>query len=183
MCLFFRFNTFLTEESCVCPAEEHNIIVVNWISNTQKKSQGNRNLNCIEEVFSIPSFLILVANLSICFCILSLYLHITEWKVIHLSMYFEWALYAFNSSGCLFLIIWTAAEVPIKERKFKEVFHQKAQSRIFSSETPEDFRIERWLLDKPDFVFTGVNIVSYRRSTIFAVMGTLITYTVLVVNK
>ncbi|GFR05978.1 uncharacterized protein TNCT_668871 [Trichonephila clavata] len=80
-------------------------------------------------------------------------------------------------------MLWMAGETTIKERRFREIFYQKAQSKMLSAGNAEEPRIERWLLDKPEFVFTGWDIVSYRRSTVFAVLGTLITYSVLVVNK
>ncbi|GIX75016.1 hypothetical protein CEXT_555741 [Caerostris extrusa] len=72
--------------------------------------------------------------------------------------------------------------VPIELNEFKAVFYKKAFVRMMSSTTLEEPKLERWLFDKPHFVFTGCDIVSYRRSTVLAVVGTLLTYTVLVIN-
>ncbi|GFU71854.1 hypothetical protein TNCV_1627951 [Trichonephila clavipes] len=66
-------------------------------------------------------------------------------------------------------MLWTAGGIPIQERRFKDVFYQKAQSRMICAGYLKENRVERWLFDKPDFIFTGCGILSYRRSTLFAV--------------
>ncbi|GFU71877.1 uncharacterized protein TNCV_1628181 [Trichonephila clavipes] len=146
------------------------------------KAKIDEIFNDIENVFSLPSLLIIIANLSTCACILALYLRIDEWEGNIKLKYAEWAFYVLNSSACLIIMLWTAGGIPIQERRFKDVFYQKSQSRMICTGYPKEPRVERWLLDKPDFVFTGWGILSYRRSTLFAVVGTLITYTMLVAN-
>ncbi|GFU33640.1 uncharacterized protein NPIL_113521 [Nephila pilipes] len=171
----------LTEEILCCPAESFG--PSKRFEILKRKTEIDETLSCIEDIFSKPSFFILVANLFICFCTLFFYLHSRKREDILLSLYSEWALHALNSLGCLILFIWIAGEIPIKERKFKEIFYQKTQSRMYTTETAEELRMEKWLLYKPDFVFTGWDILPFRRSTVFAVLGTLITYTVLVLNE
>ncbi|GFU71853.1 hypothetical protein TNCV_1627941 [Trichonephila clavipes] len=85
-----------------------------------------------------------------------------------------------DKEACLVIILWMAGGTSIKERR--EIFYQRSQSRMLFTGNAEEPRIERWLLDKPEFVFTGWDIVSYGRNIVFAVLGTLITYSV-VVNK
>ncbi|GFU71859.1 uncharacterized protein TNCV_1628001 [Trichonephila clavipes] len=171
----------LTEEILRCPVETFK--TSKQFEILRRKAKIDEILNCIEDVFSIPSFLILVANLFLCSCMLLLYLHHDKWEAPPLIIHFERALYVFSSSACLFIMLWMAGGTSIKERRFREIFYQKAQSRMLSTGNAKEPRIERWLLDKPEFVFTGWDIVSYRRNTVFAVLGTLITYSVLVVNK
>ncbi|GFQ72779.1 uncharacterized protein TNCT_436521 [Trichonephila clavata] len=70
----------------------------------------------------------------------------------------------FKCRFCLIAILWIAGGVAIEERKFKDLFHKKAKLRMLLVESPDEPRLERWLFDKPDFVFTGWDIISYRRT-------------------
>ncbi|GFR05975.1 uncharacterized protein TNCT_668851 [Trichonephila clavata] len=137
-------------------------------------------LDAIQNIFSVPTFLIVFANLFTCAHILSLYLKQSNHTVLS---YMEWVLYASNAVSCLIAILWIAGGVAIEERKFKDLFHKKAKLRMLLVESPDEPRLERWLFDKPDFVFTGWDIISYRRNTVLAVIGALITYTVLIADK
>ncbi|GFU33642.1 uncharacterized protein NPIL_113531 [Nephila pilipes] len=170
----------LNEEILCCPAETFGSSKRFEI--LKRKAKIDETLSCFEDIFSKPSFFILIANLFICFSTLFLYLRRNERRVSSL-LYCEWAFYGLNSFGCLILFLWVAGEIPINDRKFREIFFQKTQNRIFSTETPEELRMEKWLLDKPEFVLTGWDILSFRRNTVFAIFGTLITYTLLILSK
>ncbi|GFR18193.1 uncharacterized protein TNCT_129241 [Trichonephila clavata] len=170
----------LTKEIHNCPFECFGISKKFEI--LRRKARIDEILRGIENVFSLPSFLIIIANLSTCACVLALYLRVEEWEGNLKLSFIDWAFYVLNSSACLIIMLWTAGGIPIQERRFKDVFYQKAQSRMICTGYPKENRVERWLFDKPDFAFSGCGILSYRRSTLFAVAGTLITYTMLVAN-
>ncbi|GFU33646.1 uncharacterized protein NPIL_113551 [Nephila pilipes] len=170
----------INEEILCCPAETFG--PSKRFEILKRKAKIDETLSTFEDIFSKPSFFILIANLFICFSTLFLYLSRNERKVTSL-LYCEWAFYGLNSFGCLIIFLWVAGEIPINDRKFREIFFQKTQNRIFSTETPEELRMEKWSLDKPDFVLTGWDILSFRRSTVFAIFGTLITYTLLILSK
>ncbi|GFU33644.1 uncharacterized protein NPIL_113541 [Nephila pilipes] len=157
---------------------------VNFITSKQlemikEKSEIDDILDDIQDIFSIPSFFIIISNVSTCASVLSLYLDNHDISVV---TYIEWALYATDSMGCFVAILWIAGRVTVMDQKFKGSFHRKAKLRMFLATTPEEPRLERWLFDKPNFVFNGWDILPYRRSTIFTVIGALVTYTALMVN-
>ncbi|GFR05972.1 hypothetical protein TNCT_668841 [Trichonephila clavata] len=118
--------------------------------------------------------------MSTCASVLSLYLNNHTISVV---TYIEWTSYTINSLGCLVAVLWIAGEVTVTDQKFKESFHRKSKLRMFLDVTPTEPRLERWLFDKADFVFNGWGILPYQRVTAFALIGALVTYTVLVVRN
>ncbi|GFR18192.1 uncharacterized protein TNCT_129231 [Trichonephila clavata] len=156
-----------------------NFITSKRLEKIKEKSEIDDILDNIQDIFSMPSLFIIVSNLSTCASVLNLYLNSHTISVV---TYIEWALYAINSLGCLVAVLWIAGGVTVADQKFKESFHRKSKLRMFLDATPTEPRLERWLFDKPDFVFNGWGILPYRRITVFAVIGALVTYTVLIVN-
>ncbi|KAF8787283.1 Protein arginine N-methyltransferase 9 like protein [Argiope bruennichi] len=143
------------------------------------KSRINGALHCTEEIFARPSFLIVAANLLTCFSILSTYLDNDIWSSEILSVYAECILYSTNCLVPAIFILWIAGGIPIVESEFRETFQEKMCSRMLSTGSIGNLRLEKWFFAKQDNVLTGLGIFSYRRSSIFAVFGSLITYTVL----
>ncbi|GIY63333.1 uncharacterized protein CDAR_272541 [Caerostris darwini] len=152
-----------------------------WI--LKHKSRIDDVLGDMQNIFSLPSFIIIVSNLLICGSALSIYLD-NSWEDFHtMTFYIEITFYTLSSFGSLMFTLWFAGGIPIVENKFKDIFHKKMCQRMLFNGSLEDYRIEKWSIAKSDFVFTGCNIISYRRSTAFALVGTLVTCTVLVINK
>ncbi|KAF8787281.1 hypothetical protein HNY73_008896 [Argiope bruennichi] len=147
------------------------------------KSRINDALHCTEEVFSQASFIIIVANLLTCFSMLSTYLDNNIWRREYLSLYAEWILYSINCLGSVIFILWIAGGIPVVESAFKEAFHEKMCFRMLLTGSSENLKLEKWFFSNQEVVLSGAGILSYRRSSIFAVFGTLVTYTVLVVNN
>ncbi|GBN94464.1 hypothetical protein AVEN_147356-1 [Araneus ventricosus] len=147
----------------------------------KEKSKIDEILSLIQDIFSLPTFAIVVANLFMCFSILSIYL---DSRIEEDEMGIKvFLLNASNSFGCLVFILWMAGKVNIEDQIFKEAFHTKVKQRMIVVKTHEKFQSEKLLLAKPDFVFTGWNVFSYRRNSIFVLVGTLLTYTVLFDSK
>ncbi|GFU42474.1 uncharacterized protein NPIL_433961 [Nephila pilipes] len=167
----------LTDEMEHCPAEL--FVTSKQFDILKRKASIDVILDFIEDVFSFPTFIIVIANLFMCASVIGIYLYTSEWYIYRMSLYCERIIYFLNSLGCIVIIMWTSGGIPLEELKFRDIFYKKLQSRMFSVGNPEEPWLVRWLFDKPEFVFTGWNILSYRRSTMFAVVGTLVTYTVL----
>ncbi|GFU71876.1 uncharacterized protein TNCV_1628171 [Trichonephila clavipes] len=157
----------------------NNFITLKRLEKIKEKSDVDDILDDIQDIFSMSSFFIIISNVSTCASVLSLYLHSNSISVV---TSIEWTLYAINSLGCLVSVLWIAGGVMVADQKFKESFHRKSKLRMFLDAIPTEPRLERWLFDKPDFVFNGWGILPYRRVTVFAVIGALVTYTVLIVN-
>ncbi|GFT33491.1 uncharacterized protein NPIL_668861 [Nephila pilipes] len=144
----------------------------------KKKANICRDLQSIQTVFSLPMFLILVANFFMCSSVLGGVL--IKIKFADDDMIFIF--YFVNAILCIITALWVAGSVPVEMSRFKEAFHQTTHERLLYYHTTEELHLKMDLFNEPDFVLTGCNILPFRRSTILTVIGTLLTYTVLVVN-
>ncbi|GFU13529.1 uncharacterized protein NPIL_435311 [Nephila pilipes] len=137
-----------------------------------------RNLQNIQTIFSQPMFLILVANFLMCSSLLGGVLIKIEFVEDDTIFIF----YFVNAILCIITSLWVAGSVPVEMDRFKETFHQTTHERLLHYHTTEELHLKMDLFNEPNFVLTGCNILPFRKSTILTVIGTLLTYTVLVVN-
>ncbi|GFS67513.1 uncharacterized protein NPIL_184381 [Nephila pilipes] len=144
----------------------------------KKKAKICRHLQSIQTVFSVPMFLIIVANFLMCSCLIGGVL--INIKFAEDDMIF--IVYFANAILCLITSLWVAGSVPVEMSRFKETFHQTTHERLLYYHETEELHLKMDLITEPDFVLTGCNILPFRRSTILTVIGTLLTYTVLIVN-
>ncbi|GIY15324.1 uncharacterized protein CDAR_116691 [Caerostris darwini] len=119
----------------------------------------------IQDIFSIPSLFINMVNLLMC---------VTEIimikKLMNSGLSYLLAvevITAIVTLGCLCITLWIASAPPIMERKFKEAFYKKARLSILAGNLDKETCIKKWLFDKPEFVFSGCNILPYRRKLIY----------------
>ncbi|GFY46998.1 uncharacterized protein TNIN_11311 [Trichonephila inaurata madagascariensis] len=144
----------------------------------KNKAKIGKVLQNIQTIFSLPMFLIIVANFLICSSILAGSLIKIKFDEDNIVFIF----YFLNAILCVVTSVWVAGSIPIAISRFKEVFHQTTHDRLLYHHTTEELHLKTDLFHEPDFVLTGCNIISYRRSTILALIGTLLTYTVLVLS-
>ncbi|GFT76385.1 uncharacterized protein NPIL_298341 [Nephila pilipes] len=138
-----------------------------------------RVLQNIQTIFSLPMFLIIVANCLMCSTLLGGVLIKIEFAE-DLTIFI---FYFFNDILCVITALWVAGSVPVDISRFKETFHQMTHERLlYHHATENELQLKIDLFNEPDFVLTGCNILPFRRSTILTVIGTLLTYTVLVAN-
>ncbi|GIY45387.1 hypothetical protein CEXT_139351 [Caerostris extrusa] len=84
-------------------------------------------------------------------------------------VFIEWVLYGTSSVGCLLSMLWIAGGIPIEEHKLKRTLEKEMNLSILVEDNYEKPTFQKLNLQKSDFfVFTGWNIISYRRSSIFA---------------
>ncbi|GFY51964.1 uncharacterized protein TNIN_486071, partial [Trichonephila inaurata madagascariensis] len=94
----------------------------------------------------------------------------------------EVAYYGINAFLCVMSILWVAGALPVELNKFKETYHSKTHARLLHYHTKGKLYLKWEVVNEPDFVLTGCEIISYKRSTILAFVSTLLTYTVLVID-
>ncbi|GFY46731.1 uncharacterized protein TNIN_294531 [Trichonephila inaurata madagascariensis] len=166
----------LTHKISVCSPEQFG--PSEQIRALRYKAKIDEILKITQEIFSVPSFCLIVANSISCYSMLGWYLMDT----MRISQLIQSVFIGICSFLYLTGILWIAGTLPVELNKLKDTFHEKAYLRwiSFGFHSEKNFRKE--ILDKPEFVFTGCDILHYRRSSILAVVGTLITYTLLVVN-
>ncbi|GFY76008.1 uncharacterized protein TNIN_213451 [Trichonephila inaurata madagascariensis] len=80
----------------------------------------------------------------------------------------------------LIVLLWVAGGIPLEQNKLKDAFYKIAHSRFLIVLSPEELHFKREILDKNTLVLNGCNVFSYTRSSILAVIGTLLTYTLLI---
>ncbi|GFS67783.1 uncharacterized protein TNCV_4364381 [Trichonephila clavipes] len=144
----------------------------------KNKAKIDKELQSIQSIFCMPMFLIIVGNFLICSSQLGGALIKIEFDEGNLIFIF----YFINAALCIVTTLWVAGSVPIQMSRFKEVFHQRTRERLLYYHTTDEMHLQMDLFHEPEFVFTGCNIISYRRSTILGLIGTLLTYTVLALS-
>ncbi|GIZ05389.1 uncharacterized protein CEXT_8021 [Caerostris extrusa] len=79
-------------------------------------------------------------------------------------------------------VFWSAGSVPVALNKLNRFFYRKAHSRLLHVRTSEGRKLKRELFEKPEFVLTGCDVIAYRRSSILAFVGTLLTYSIITMD-
>ncbi|KAG8182220.1 hypothetical protein JTE90_002651 [Oedothorax gibbosus] len=87
------------------------------------------------------------------------------------------------STATLASIIWMAGQVPIETAAFREAFLSKIERRVCLGIAPDIAGLDRLLSCDADFVLTGGNIVRFQRSLILTIVGTVLTYTFLLITS
>ncbi|GFR19171.1 uncharacterized protein TNCT_3401 [Trichonephila clavata] len=147
----------------------------------KRKAKIKEILIIIQDLFSLPILLIIISNAAMCGSATG-YLLTESWNETFMAMKIEVAYYGINAFVCVVSILWVAGALPIEMNKFKETFHSKTHSRLLYYHTKDELYLKREVVNEPDFVLTGCEIISYKRSTVLAFVGTLLTYTVLVIS-
>ncbi|GBM08801.1 hypothetical protein AVEN_995-1 [Araneus ventricosus] len=74
------------------------------------------------------------------------------------NLFIHWMFCTVNIFGCLLITFWVAASVPVELSTFKDAYCKKAHMRMLEAGMNEGPKLERWVLNKPDFVLTGYGI-------------------------
>ncbi|KAG8179269.1 hypothetical protein JTE90_026733 [Oedothorax gibbosus] len=137
-------------------------------------------LEDLQKVFSLPSFLMFATHYCACSSLLG-WLVLGELRSAIKT--FQTAFYFGSSFACLVAYLWVPGKLPVEMNKLKEAFRQKSRLRwIFLGSHQEEDVFEKAFCGKEPLVITGFNIVSFRQSSILAVIGTILSYTLLLVH-
>ncbi|GIY65982.1 uncharacterized protein CDAR_454021 [Caerostris darwini] len=136
----------------------------------------------LQNVFSVPSFLISVALF--CTCITALGMLIVLFgEFQRFALQSLVALMFVNSFGGLVICLWTAGGLPVEVEKLKETLRKKLQQKRLSENLIGDTCGDMKSLKVSSFVLSGCNIVYFQRNSILALAGTILTYTILLVSR
>ncbi|GFX84389.1 uncharacterized protein TNCV_4134991 [Trichonephila clavipes] len=126
----------------------------------------------LQDIFSLPSFFVIVSNIFVCSSILGIILTgIYSGMVIVTAVFF-----CIPNLVCIIIVIWVAGGLPVEQHKLKGAYYKRAHSRFLIVMTSEKPQYKKEILDTPDFVLNGCGIFSYTRSSIFTLTGMLLTY-------
>ncbi|GIX98559.1 hypothetical protein CDAR_65401 [Caerostris darwini] len=132
-------------------------------------------LHDIQNTFSKSSLLLIMANCISCIFRLGMILISPN---IHIQLLFACTIHFV----CVASVLWSAGAVPVALNKLKEVFNEKAHLRLLSAPTPDEIQmilIKKEFIDKTNFALSGWDIVVYKKNSILAFVGTLLTYSLL----
>ncbi|GIX91611.1 uncharacterized protein CEXT_101611 [Caerostris extrusa] len=119
----------LTRELSECSTET--FVILKRAEILKRKSRIDDILDVIQDIFSLPSFIIVVSNLLNCFSVLSEYLDNYSMLMSGgLSKMIECTLYTVNSLGCLITVLWIAGDIPVEEHKFKNTLQNKNKHEV-----------------------------------------------------
>ncbi|KAF8788164.1 hypothetical protein HNY73_009695 [Argiope bruennichi] len=137
-------------------------------------------LEMIEATLSTASFLTCAANFIACLTNLShLLIYLSENKaitVINISLISGSAVVSTMS------IFWNAGQIPIEMEKFSRLMRRRIEERSFLECNSLGIRTERSAVDEHVFVLSGHNLIYYRKSTILTLVGTILTYGLLILS-
>ncbi|GFY39001.1 uncharacterized protein TNIN_495071 [Trichonephila inaurata madagascariensis] len=138
-------------------------------------------LENIQDIFSVPSFFIIFSSFLSCSSVLGCRL-VSGWNTYSVILNMTRLCYGLFGFFCVAAVFWTAGELPIQLHNLKEAFYKKAHLRFVFIDCSEESLCKRELLDKPEFVLNGCDVLSYKRSSLIAFVGAMLTYTVLAVE-
>ncbi|GIY29486.1 uncharacterized protein CDAR_534171 [Caerostris darwini] len=147
----------------------------------RRKAKIDDILEKIQAIFSLPAFFLIAGNFLSCGSVIGKHLYFGKemYRSYHMK---ESVFYGISSFFCLTIILWVAGGVPIQVQKLKEAFYKKEHLRLLTITDFDEPTLKKGLFEDTDFVFTGCDIISFKRSTILALFGALLTYTVLAVS-
>ncbi|GBN62942.1 hypothetical protein AVEN_135741-1 [Araneus ventricosus] len=147
----------------------------------RRKARIDDALENLQRTFSMPAFFIIVANFLSCGSVIGWFLFV-DLSQYQCDVIIESAFYGASSFSCLTAVLWIASELPVQLLKFKEAYNKKEHLRMIDFDRFEEPQLRRELFEKQEFVLSGCDMIFFKRGTVLAVFGTLLTYTVLIVN-
>ncbi|GFS93602.1 uncharacterized protein NPIL_702241 [Nephila pilipes] len=149
------------------------------ISILRRKAQIDDVLDDLQKVFSLPAFLAILSSLMTCgdLLVFKLIFNRNNLLTIHLI---EVVFYGVAGVPCLTVTLWLAGGLLVELNNLKEAFYKMAHARFLFFHASNEPNCKGEMLEKPEFVLMGCNILPYRRSSILTLVGILLTYTVLI---
>ncbi|GFS53588.1 uncharacterized protein TNIN_279431 [Trichonephila inaurata madagascariensis] len=142
----------------------------------RQKAKVDIILEKLHDIFSLPSFLVILSNLLTCCVALGMTVIGLEARIKIIKA----LIYGIANSVSLIVVLWVAGELPMEQNRLKNAFYKRAHSRFLMALSSKESQCKREILDKPNFVFSGCNIFSYTRNSVLTLVGTLLTYTLII---
>ncbi|XP_071041841.1 gustatory receptor for sugar taste 64f-like [Parasteatoda tepidariorum] len=137
-------------------------------------------LKQMEDTFSVSIFLAISSYFWLCFFCTG-FLTVIDMSLKETFFKFQYIFMFFSNFVPLVLVTWQAAQVSIELDALKEDISEKMDARYLRGLKSET-EIDRSLFEKPSVVLSGLGIIHFSRSLILGILGTLITYALLMIN-
>ncbi|KAG8173409.1 hypothetical protein JTE90_029275 [Oedothorax gibbosus] len=79
--------------------------------------------------------------------------------------------------------MWFAGGVPLAMKNFKAAFSRKTQQSLLVASSERESGLVRGLYERPSLVLSGCGILYFTRNSILVVLGTLLTYTIILLSN
>ncbi|GFR19941.1 uncharacterized protein TNCT_165131 [Trichonephila clavata] len=143
----------------------------------RQKAKIDDILENLQDIFSIPSVFVTITHLLSCCSAVGMSVIGGNYSM---TSALKAAFYGIPNLVSLLVLLWIAGSIPVEQNKLKGAFYKRAHSRFLTVFTSEEPQCKREILEKADFVLNGCSTFSYTRSSILAVFGTLLTYSLLI---
>ncbi|GFQ85604.1 uncharacterized protein TNCT_707761 [Trichonephila clavata] len=142
----------------------------------RQKAKIDDIVETLQDIFSLPSFFVIMTHLFTCGSHLGINLIGNHSKIVIVKAVF----YGMTNLVSLVVVLWIAGSLPVDQNKLKSAFYKKVHSRFLRVPILEERYCKREILDKADFVLNGCSVFPYTRNSILALIGTLLTYSLLI---
>ncbi|KAG8178658.1 hypothetical protein JTE90_025582 [Oedothorax gibbosus] len=135
-----------------------------------------------QTIFSVPSLLMFAAHFSCCSAVLGLVVTGTFLNMPRIYIIYH-TTSIFNSLSFLMASMWFAGGVPLAMDNFKAAFSRKTQENLLLVASERESVLGRGLYERPSLVLSGCGILFFTRNSMLVVLGTLLTYTILLLSN
>ncbi|KAF8781707.1 hypothetical protein HNY73_012077 [Argiope bruennichi] len=178
--LSWQLNT-ITSAIQECPIPDFTLIKQADI--LQRYSRLNDIVDVMKMVFSVPLFFICVSHFGFSIIILGGIILNGYMFAGNYLMLIRKVMILLSTFAGLLAFLWIAGGLPDEEERMKDAFQRKIQKRRISQPISNEICLKKYMSEKTNFVFSMCNIIHFRRSSIAALAGTILTYTIVLVSK
>ncbi|GFT33481.1 uncharacterized protein NPIL_668811 [Nephila pilipes] len=132
----------------------------------------------IQAVFSQTSFIICMANFMSCLSSLSQIIFYISQNVAPTII--EILFILSSALASMLSIFYNAGQIPKEMKRFSQILRALHEDRILSGIVQENSLVEKLILDENIFVLSGCDLIFFTRSGILTVLGTILTYGLLI---
>ncbi|KAF8776857.1 hypothetical protein HNY73_013799 [Argiope bruennichi] len=133
----------------------------------------------IQEIFSVPIFIICTANFVACIANLAQIVVYASKNAAPTVV--EVVFMSSNTVASMLCIFCSAGQVPTEMQKFSATARRHLEQRAILGMIRENLVIERLMLDET-FTMSGCELIFYKKSTILTILGTILTYGLLILS-
>ncbi|KAG8194915.1 hypothetical protein JTE90_021376 [Oedothorax gibbosus] len=138
-------------------------------------------LNSFQKTFSVPSFLCFISHFSWCSGICSIV--VTGFNSnMPVFVLYQATFSALVSYSVLMTCLWFAGGVTLEMDDLKRAYSRKTQERSLLVLNEKEFGFGRSLYERQSPVLSGCRVLHFTRNSTLVVTGTLLTYTLLLLD-
>ncbi|GFQ92712.1 uncharacterized protein TNCT_669551 [Trichonephila clavata] len=139
-----------------------------------QKAKIDKLLESVQAIFSVPSFFLIAIYFLMCVSVIRNTIEVESFLS---CVTVDVMLRPFIDFNCLFFMLWISSGVPVQMKKLKHAFSEKVRARLLYNRNLREIQPKGKLFGQSEFIFTGCDIILYKRSTLLTILGTLLIYT------